>query len=97
MQELATIVKTTNTLSMNHYPLFCSFLNLNNISRCRGIWKFNNFLISNTNFVNEIKTVIQNVIFSLENLNTFLTDQVKLQLLKYETCKFPINFFRKPA
>ena len=96
MQELATIVKITNTLSMNHYPLFCYFLNLNNISRCRGIWKFNNFLISNTDFVNEIKTIIQNFIFSLEN-DTFLTDQVKLQLLKYEICKFPINFFRKLA
>ena len=40
-------------------------------------------LISNTNFVNEIKTVVQKVIFSLEN-DTFLTDQVKWQLFKYE-------------
>ena len=82
MQELAIIVKTTNTLSMDHYSLFCSFPNLNNTSRCRGVGNLI-ILISNTNFVNEIKTVIQKVIFSLEN-DTFLTGHVKWQLLKYE-------------
>ena len=57
---------------MDHYPLFCSFPNLNNISRYRGLWKFNNFVISNTNFVDQIKTVMQKVTFNLEN-DTLLT------------------------
>ena len=43
-----------------------------------------------------MKTIIQKVIFSLEN-DTYLTDQVKWELLKYEIHKFAINFSRKLA
>ena len=43
-----------------------------------------------------MKTLIQKVIFSLEN-DTYLTDQVKWELLKYEIRKFAINFYRKLA
>ena len=73
----------------DHSPLFCSFLNLSNISRGRCLWKFNNSLISNSNFVNEMKALIQKVIFSLEN-ETYLTDRIKWELLKYEIRKFPV-------
>ena len=66
MQELAKNVKILNQQSTNHPPLFCSFLNLSNISRGCGLWKFNNSLISNSNF-DEMKTLIQKVIFSLAN------------------------------
>ena len=83
MQESAKNVKILNALSKNHSPLSCSFLNLSNISRGRGLWKITNSLISNSNFDNEMKTLIQKVIFSLEN-DTYLTDQVKWELLKYE-------------
>ena len=43
-----------------------------------------------------MKTLIQKVIFSLEN-DTYLTDQVKWELLKYEIHKFTINCSRKLA
>ena len=46
--------------------------------------------------MNEMKTLIQKVIFSFEN-DFYLTDQVKWELLKYEICKFAINFSRKLA
>ena len=62
-----------------------------NISRGRGLWKINNSLISNSNFDNEMKTLIQKVIFSLEN-DTYLTDQVKWELLKYKIRKIAVNF-----
>ena len=81
---------------LDHSPLFCSFLKLSNISRGRGLWKFNNSLISNSNFVNGMKNLVQKVIFSLEN-DTYLADQVKWELLKYEIRKFAINFSRKLA
>ena len=55
-----------------------------------------NDLISNTNFVDEMKTFIQKVLFCFEN-DTYLTDQVKWELLKYEICKSAINFFKKLA
>ena len=43
-----------------------------------------------------MKTLIQKVIFGFEN-DTYLTDQVKWELLKYEIRKFPINFSGKLA
>ena len=57
MQKAAKSVKVLN------FPLFCSFLNLGNISIGSGLWKFSNSLISNNNFVDEMKTLIQKVIF----------------------------------
>ena len=96
MKESAKNVKILNALSTDHPPLFCSFLNLSNISRGCGLCKFNSFLISNTNFVDEMKTLIQKVIFSFES-DTYLSDQIKWELLKYEILKFAINFSRKLA
>ena len=58
MQESTKNVKILNALSTEHSLLFCSCLNLTNISKGRGLWKFNNSLISNTNFVDEMKTFI---------------------------------------
>ena len=89
MQESVKKVKILNALSTNHSPLFCSFLNLSNISRGRGLRKFNNSLISIANFVGEMKTLIQKVIFSLEN-DTYLTGQVKWELLTLH--KIPVNY-----
>ena len=70
MQELTKNVKILNALSTDHYPLFCSFLNLNNISRSRGLWKFNNSLISNSNFVDEMKTLFKKLFSVLKMTHT---------------------------
>ena len=43
-----------------------------------------------------MKALVPKVIFSLEN-DSYLTDQLKWELLKYEICKTAINFFRKLA
>ena len=67
MQDSVKNVKILNALSTDHSPLFCFFLNLTNISRGRGLRKFNNSLISNTIFVDEMKALIQKVIFGFEN------------------------------
>ena len=96
MQKLAKKVNILNALSANHFPLFCSVLILSNISRGYGVQKFNNSLIWNTNFLVEKKTLIQKVIFSLEN-DTFLSDQVQWELQKYEIRRVGINFSRKIA
>ena len=46
--------------------------------------------------VDEMKTPIQKVIFGFEN-DTYLTDQVKWELLKYKIRKFVINFSKELA
>ena len=43
-----------------------------------------------------MKTLNQKVIFGFEN-DTYLTDQVKWEFLKYEIRKFAINFSKKLA
>ena len=43
-----------------------------------------------------MKTLIQKVIFGFEN-DTYLTDQVKWELLKYEIFRFAITFSRRLA
>ena len=43
-----------------------------------------------------MKRLIQKVIFGFEN-DTYLTDQAKWELLKYEIHKFAINFSKKLA
>ena len=80
MQEPAKNFEILNTLSTDHFSLFCSFLYLTNISRGRGLWDFNNFLTSNINFVDEMKALFQ-VFFTLEN-DTYLSDQVKKEVIK---------------
>ena len=75
---------------------YFAFINLRNISRGRNLWNSNNSLVSNTNFVDEMKALIQKIIFSLEN-GACLTDQVKWELLKHEIRKFAISFSRKIA
>ena len=90
---MAKNVIILNALLTDHSPLFCSFPS--NISRGRGLWKYNNSLISNTNFVDEMKILIQNVVVCLEN-DTYLTDQMKWEL-KYEIDKCAFNFSSKQA
>ena len=69
-------MKILDALSTDHSPLFYLFRNLTTIFRGRGLWKFNNSLISNTIFVDEMKTLIQKLIFHFEN-DIYLTDQAK--------------------
>ena len=58
------------------------------------MWKFNNSLISNTDFVKEIKQLIENI--KQQQLSeSDQTDQIKWELLKYEIRKFAITFSRK--
>ena len=58
------------------------------------MWKFNNSLISNTDFVKEIKQLIENI--KQQQLSeSEQTDQIKWELLKYEIRKFAITFSRK--
>ena len=58
------------------------------------MWKFNNSLISNTDFVEQMKQLIENTI-QQQMSESEQTDQIKWKLLKYEIRKFAITFSRK--
>ena len=72
MQESAKNVKILNALSRDHFPLFC-FPKFSSISRGCGLSKFNNSLVSNTSFVDEMKPLIQKVNLNFE-IDTYLND-----------------------
>ena len=58
------------------------------------MWKFNNSLISNTDFVKQMKQLIKNI--KQQQLSeSEQTDQIKWELLKHEIRKFAITFSRK--
>ena len=57
LQEYVKKSDVLNALSTDHSPVFCSISKRNefNKGKGRGLWKFNNSLISNTDFVKQMK------------------------------------------
>ena len=57
LQEYVTKSDVLNPLSTDHSPVFCKISKRNkfNKEKGRGLWKFNNSLISNTDFVKQMK------------------------------------------
>ena len=85
-----------SALSTNHLPVFCSISKRNefNKGKGKGLWKLNNSLIYNTDFVKQMKQLIENI--KQQQLSeSEQTDQIKWELLKYEIRKFAITFSRK--
>ena len=78
------------------HQFLCSISKQNEFKKgkSRGLWKFNSSLISNTDFVKQMKQLIENI--KQQQLSESVqTDQIKWKLLKYEIRKFAITFSRK--
>ena len=58
-----------------------------------GLWKFNNSLVSNEEYVLRLKELINKVKGELNRSNQFC-DQVKWEVLKYEIRCFTIKFLK---
>ena len=95
LQEYVKKSDVLNTISTDHSPVFCSISKRNECNKGKGrsLWKFNNSLISNTDYVKQIKQLIQKIKRQL--LESEQTDQIKWKLLKYEFHKFATTFSRK--
>ena len=92
LQESINKVKILNSFSSDHSPVFCSILNnLQSITKKSGLWKFNNSLLQNKEYIAELKIIIQERLHYL-NTSTNFCDQVKWEYLKYEIRLFTINF-----
>ena len=59
LQESVKKTEILNALSSDHYPVFCSFVNNDTFACGSGVWKFNNSLLLNTEFVKKLKTHIE--------------------------------------
>ena len=84
-----------NALSTDHSPVVWSISIRNEFDKGKGkgLLKFNNFLISETDLVKQMKQPIENIKQQL--LKSEQTDQIKWELLKYEISKFPITWIWK--
>ena len=85
-----------NTFSTDHSPVFCSFIKCLNCTKGPRFWKFNNSLISNSDFVYEIKTFFQNSKIFLDKNDTFF-NQSKWEFLKYKIRRRSIAFSKALA
>ena len=90
-QEIAKHTEILNAVSTDYSPVICSFQNLNEFERGPNLWKFNNSLVSNEEYVLRLKKLINKIKGELNRSNQFC-DQVKWEVLKYEICCFTIEF-----
>ena len=90
-QEIAIHAEILNTISTDHSPVLCSFQNLSQCQRGLGLWKFNNSLVCDEEYVLRLKELISKVKGELNHCNQFC-DQVKWEVLKYEVRCFSIKF-----
>ena len=96
LQESVKKTEILNALSSDHSPVFCSFVNNDIFARGSGVWKFNNSLLLNTEFVKKLKTHIKTVKSNLQE-NSYFSDHSKWEFLKYEIRKFSISFSKNLA
>ena len=76
--------------------LFYSFIKCLNCTKGSAFWKFNNSLICNSNFVDEMKTFIHNTKIFLDQNDSF-SNQSEWEFLKYEIRKGSIAFAKALA
>ena len=86
LQETIFNVYILNAFSADHSPVFCSFIRSLKYSKGSGFWKCINSLISNNDFVEEIKLFLHNTKLFLEQAISF-SNQSKWEFLKYEIRK----------
>ena len=96
LQESVKKTEILYALSSNHSPVSCSFVNKDTFACGLGVWKFNNSLLLNTEFVKKLKTHIEIVKSNLQE-NSFFSDCSKWEFFKYEIPKFSISFSKNLA
>ena len=75
-------------ISCDHSPILISFSKDKQNNKSSGFWKFNNSLLSDDIFKEELKKHIQNI----KNDNELSNDsQIKWEFLKYQIWKFTIR------
>ena len=92
LQESVKKIQILSSFSSYHSPILASFVISNVSLRRPGLWKFNNSLVTNAKFVEEMNEHISNF-----NNDPSLRDQMKWELLKYEIRSFSINFSKNIA
>ena len=94
IQELILDTDIIPAISSDHSPILISFSKDKQNNKSSGFWKFNNLLLSDDIFKEELKQHIQNI----KNDNELSNDpQIKWEFLKYQIRKFTIRFSKMCA
>ena len=96
LQEAIKSVDILASFSTDHSPIFITLSKLNEFTKGKGLWKFNNSLISNEDYVEKMKNHISDILNFLNNEN-IKDDQVIWEYLKYEIRKFTIQYSKRLA
>ena len=93
LQEAIKSVDILASFSTDHSPIFITLSKLNEFTKGKGLWKFNNSLISN---VKKMKNHISDIL-NFPNNENIKDDQVIWEYLKYEIRKFTIRCSKRLA
>ena len=96
LKEVIKSVDILASFSTDHSPIFITLSKLNEFTKGKGLWKFNNSLISNEDYVEKMKNQISDILNFLNNEN-IKDDQVIWEYLKYEIRKFTIQYSKRLA
>ena len=92
-------VKNTDVLASlltDHSPITFSCFKNEESNIGTGLWKFNNSLIENVEYVLQMKKFILDTLYKLFNENIF-DDHVKWEYLKYNIRRYNIKFSKELA
>ena len=84
------------SLLTDHSPISFSYCKNEESNSGRGFWKFNNSLIENEEYVQQMKKCISDTLIELFNEN-ILDDQIKWEYFEYNITKHTITFSKKLA
>ena len=96
MQESIKDTEILPALSSDHSPIFFSLVSTKPASKGKGLWKFNNSLLLNEEFVTKMRNYIHLKINEMnhENIND---NQIQWEFLKYKVKKFSRKFSKTLA
>ena len=84
------------SLLTDHSPISFSYCKNEESNSGRGFWKFNNSLIENEEYVQQMKKCISDTLIELFNEN-ILDDQIKWEYFEYNITKYTNTFSKKLA
>ena len=97
MQVSVKNIDIIASLLTDHSPITFSYCKYEESNRGRGFRKFNNRLIENEEYVDQMKKLVSDILNDVLFNENILDDQVKWEYLKYNIRKYTINFSKTLA
>ena len=96
LQESINKTDILTTLSADHSPIFFSLPKNIDVSRGKGLWKFNNSLCHKLDFITELKNHLKDTCNRM-SAEQITDEELCWEYIKYEIRKFSICFSKENA